>query len=98
MISCVTVFMMFMTKYEHANCCWNAGKFGWFMTDKESPLNGWFTFDRDFKMPDGNVYKKDTTIHFVTNQKQCRYVGTVVKSGQCKLDGAKFYYEEFISN
>lgn len=66
MISCAFVFMTWLAKFEHGNCCWKTGTFGWFMQDRDSPFGGWYEFDKNtaINFGDGRVYEKGDTNFF----------------------------------
>ena len=105
MTSCTLVFMLWLSKFEHANCCWYLGRFGWFMHESDSPITGWYSFDKTpegrFKdaFHDGIEYKKDMTNHFDITKKPIKLneSDTLVNRGGCTLDGKKYIFQEYVS-
>lgn len=105
MLLCATLWMLWLEKFEHPNCCWGTGSYGWFMPDKETPLNGWYSFNKDseivvgYRLGDGVYYTRGTTSWFDINKKKkdMNTDGKIVSSGTCKLDGKKYYYIERVT-
>ncbi len=101
MITCVALYMAFMSKFEHANCCWHTGNYGWFLYSKDTPLNAWFTADKTFNIPYEipiRIYHVDDTIFFSVDKIKRHKAEDeeILNAGKCKLDGKKLNYIEFI--
>lgn len=94
MISCVALFMSFMIEFQHANCCWDSGRFGWFDNSKQDPMGTWFTVDDNRFI---KYYAKGETVFAdVSSAKNKRKDAKFyVENKECKLDGKKYYYSKY---
>lgn len=104
MNSCALLFMLWLGKFENANCCSNLGSFGWFIVDKRGqdsePFSGWFDFDQDSKrmFGDGIRYKKGMTNYFSVTKiyQKMDKTDLIIDKGVCKLNGKRYKYQEYI--
>lgn len=105
MISCALAFMIWLQKFQYANCCSKQGTYGQFTINKSEPMSGWYTFERDAatNFGDGVDYKKGYVNYFSVstdknylNDKKLSDVA-IVKQGECGLDGKVFFLYETVS-
>ncbi len=94
MLTCVAVFMSFLIEFQHGNCCWDAGRFGWFFNTKSNPMGAWFDIENPkfFKQYGPNK----STIYFdVVRDRMTRTDAKLFDYGKCSLDGKQYHYYKY---